>query len=238
MSPLGRCASLVAVVALVACGSRPPIDDPSTDDDPPDDDQPAAVPRATAPPIDAAPPAPPPPVVLTDAVRIEITDAWSGLGCSHTFHATLTANATHDAWRGEATLKTHWPDSVDRREVTLTRDTIVRLEGAVDEARAAMARAAAASLDAHFPWTDDSPSGGLHFIGAEQSYRIAFTDQRRQLMLEHDGTSEPLEPPDPNAPGTSLTAAYRNVLSEIGMIARFQKACSKYREPAVTRIPH
>ena len=244
MSLLGRRASLVTLVALTACSSRAtPLADPSPLADPTPTAE--ATVDAGSPPVDApeiaepaiddwiyrrrlTSPLPTPPIarrprgrlkpiVLTDAALIEIVDAWTGLGCAHYFHVTLTATATHDAWRGEAILQSNWPDSLARREAALTRATVVKLQRAVDAARAAIARTPDEPADELPLWTDDYPSGSIAFTGGKHSYRIAFTDQHRKLTLAHDGALEPLDPPQPYAHHEALSNAYGDVLSELGM---------------------
>lgn len=208
MPLVARCASLVTIVAMAACGSRPsPVAPPAN--------QPAPGAHVAAPSI-----------VLTDAVRIEIDDAWDGLGCTHVFRATLSS--TDDGWRGEAMLEAG-QHSAMRRDVALPRAAVARLERAVDDARAAMARAAEepAEAIAVSSWSDDYPSGAMAFTGPTTSYRLMFTDQHRQLMLEHEGEIEDLDLPQESFEGGSpLWNAYGDVLLALGLRAWIDEACA------------
>lgn len=215
MLPQGHGAAIVLVLA--ACASRP-----------------APAPAPANQPSSGTDPAPAPSVPLTDAVQIEIEDAWSGLGCIHVFHASLVTDGdTAGGWHGEATLDAGRAGP-SRRYVALLRPTIAQLERAIDDARAAIARAddepaddEPAEVIAFSSWSDDYPSGAMRFTTATTSYRLAFTDQHRQLSLEHDGDSELLDvPQDSLERGSPLWTAYSDVLQALGLRAWLDEACA------------
>lgn len=207
MSLPARCAAIVTV-ALAACASRPLTDAAPTN-------RPAADTASAS------------TITLTDATRIAIEDTWDGLGCTYVFSVALTVSA--DGWRGAASLRARPGGPSISREVTMPLAAIARLEQAVTEARAAMARAPSVPLRdrVRSRWTDDYPSGSMHFTRPATDYALAFTNQHRQLELAIGDVVEPLDvPQDELERPSDLWTAYSDALTALGLHRWLDEACA------------
>ncbi len=139
-------------------------------------------PTATAPASDA--------LGWAHATAITVKDGWAGLGCMHTFEATLERKG--DRLVGTATLEAGNGSPATR--------TVEVADGALQTLEDAVVRAAAVPAWEPPPegeWTDDYPSGSIAFTGPGGTTQLYFQDQHRRLMLEQGGKVVPLRDPPP-----------------------------------------
>ena len=165
---------------------------------------------------------------LLSAERIEITDVWVGLGCSHEFTATLTPHGA--VFTGEGALAIGYQrDAKATKPVSVPRATIAALQTAMAAARVAMAQAEPTDRTMVSSWTDDYPSGSMTFTGPAGVHRLEFTEQHRTLQWAHDGKTEPLDRPQDLFEGKSsaIWDAYSAVLDAAGLRAWIDAACGR-----------
>lgn len=173
MGSHGARITLLATATLLACQREAPAPPPS----PP-----------TPPPSDAAPVDATPGLGWASADAITIKDNWSALGCGYFFDLTLRRQG--DVFADPVSRWRPWP-------VELPAGAIARLEAAAVRALAAHHPPPPYPNPHPGPYAHDPVQGEIVFITGTTVDRLHYHDERRILLLDRDGVTTPLDPPDP-----------------------------------------
>jgi hypothetical protein len=163
--------------------------------------------------------------VLTTATRIAIEDEWVGMGCSYHFTATLERKA--DVFVGTATFTRSSTNADSTREVVLPLYEVDGLQTMLSSAVKGPAPAGRA-----MGWTDDYPKGSTTLSGPQGTVKIYFLDQRRQLLVDHDGRVQALDPSPADFDDSPLSKPfeqYRSFLDAVGLSALHDEQCPRRR---------